>query len=157
MQEIERKFLVLSDAFKNKASSKTLVLQGFLNTDPERTVRIRIMGEAAYITVKGKSSPNGRSRFEWEHRIPLEDGQALLKLCEQQPMEKLRYQVPEGQHVFEVDEFLGANEGLLVAELELQHEDDPVTTPEWLGREVTGEKKYYNSQLALKPYSTWKH
>jgi len=155
MLEIERKFLVESDEFKKLATSKDNMIQGFLNTDPERTIRIRIMGDSAFFTVKGRTSPNGLSRFEWEYQIPLADGRALLELCEQRPMEKIRYRVPVHGHVFEVDEFFGVNEGLLLAEVELRHEEEAVVLPDWLGKEVTGQTKYYNSQLALKPYTTW--
>jgi CYTH domain-containing protein len=157
MLEIERKYLVRSMEFKKYATAKKRIVQGFLNTHPERTVRVRISGDEAFITVKGKSSSKGLSRFEWEHRIPLDEGQALLHLCEQPLLEKYRYWVPAGPHLFEVDEFLGANNGLMVAEVELQLEDDDVTVPAWVEQEVTGQKKYYNSQLTKNPYSTWKH
>jgi adenylate cyclase len=155
MLEIERKFLVKSEEFRQQATSRKHLIQGFLSTDPDRTVRVRVTDDAAYLTIKGKSSASGMSRFEWEHQIPLADGRILLELCEQPLIEKYRYVVPVGKYTFEVDEFLGTNGGLLLAEVELQQEEDPVLKPAWLGKEVTGQKEYYNSQLSKKPYSTW--
>lgn len=155
MVEIERKFLVKSDAFKNEASSKTRLIQGFLNTHKERTVRVRIKGKQGYVTVKGKSTENGLSRFEWETEIPKEDAEALLKLCEPIVIDKIRYEISVGNHVFEVDEFFGENEGLIVAEVELISENETIIKPDWLGDEVTGQIKYYNSQLSKHPYKTW--
>jgi adenylate cyclase len=155
MLEIERKFLVRSLEFRKEATSKKLIIQGFLNTHPERTVRVRIMGEEAFITVKGKSYNGGLLRFEWEHRISPDEGEALLNLCERPLLEKYRYVVPVGRYRFEVDEFLGDNKGLVVAEVELKNEADIVKAPAWVGKEVTGQKKYYNSQLIRKPYSKW--
>ncbi len=155
MVEIERKFLVKSDAFKNEARSKTRLIQGFLNTHKERTVRVRIKGKQGYVTVKGKSTENGLSRFEWETEIPKEDAEALLKLCEPIVIDKIRYEINVGNHVFEVDEFFGENEGLIVAEVELISENKTIIKPDWLGEEVTGQIKYYNSQLSKHPYKTW--
>lgn len=155
MIEIERKFLVISDAFKKEASSKTKIIQGFLNTHPERTVRVRVKGDSGYLTIKGKSNDSGTSRFEWEERIDVLDAQSLLDLCEEEILEKVRYEVPLGKHIFEVDEFHGANEGLLVAEIELNTEKEAFKKPAWLGKEVTGDIKYYNSQLSKQPYKTW--
>ncbi len=155
MVEIERKFLVKSDAFKNEARSKTRLIQGFLNTHKERTVRVRIKGKQGYVTVKGKSTENGLSRFEWETEIPKEDAEALLKLCEPIVIDKIRYEINVGNHVFEVDEFFGENEGLIVAEVELISENETIIKPDWLGEEVTGQIKYYNSQLSKHPYKTW--
>ncbi len=157
MIEIERKFLVISDAFKNEASLKERITQGFLNTDPNRTVRVRIKGELGFITVKGKSNDAGTTRFEWEKEIPLQDATALLKLCEEGMVDKIRHNIRIGNHIYEVDEFFGANEGLVVAEIELKAEDETFEKPSWLGKEVTGEVKYYNSQLGKNPFSKWTH
>ncbi|MDT0643623.1 CYTH domain-containing protein [Zunongwangia sp. F363] len=153
--EIERKFLVVSEAFKNQAEKKEKIVQAYLNSHPERTVRVRTKGEKAYITIKGKSSENGLSRFEWEKEIAIQDAENLLKLAEPEPIEKLRYEVKIGQHTFEVDEFSGSNKGLIVAEVELNSEDEKFEKPEWLGKEVTGNKRYYNSLLSKNPYKNW--
>lgn len=156
MLEIERKFLVISDRFKEDALSVTRIVQGFLNTHPQRTVRVRIKEEQGFITVKGKSNEKGTTRFEWEKEIPVIEAEALLKLCEKETIEKIRYEVKAGDHIFEVDEFFGNNDGLIVAEIELNSEMEQFTKPNWLGREVTGELKYYNSQLSKQPYKNWK-
>lgn len=156
MIEIERKFLVLSGGFKSDAQRKTRIIQGFLNTDKERTVRVRLKGEIGFLTVKGPSSTDGVSRFEWETEISKTETEALLKLCETGMIEKVRYEVQSGNHLFEVDEFLGDNEGLIVAEVELNHVSEVFKKPQWLGTEVTGQTKYYNSQLSIQPYKTWK-
>lgn len=157
MIEIERKFLVKSDAYKKDALSKEMISQGFLNTHPERTVRIRIKGNKGFLTVKGKSNESGTSRFEWEKEIQKNDAEELLRLCEQGVLEKTRYEIDAGQHVFEVDEFHGENEGLIVAEIELQNENESFEKPDWLDEEITGDVKYYNSQLNRNPYSQWKN
>jgi len=154
--EIERKFLVKSDAYKKNASSETRIVQGFLNTAPERTVRVRIKGDKGYLTVKGKGNDSGTTRFEWETEITIAEATNLIDLCEPGILEKIRYEVIVGKHVFEVDEFLGENKGLVIAEIELQHEDELFEKPNWLSNEVTGEIKYYNSQLAIKPFCKWK-
>ncbi len=156
MVEIERKFLVTSNGFKQEASANIRIVQGFLNTDKERTVRVRLKGEKGILTVKGKSSKDGLSRFEWETEIPKTDAEALLQLCEPTLIEKIRYEVHVGPHLFEVDEFLGANKDLVVAEIELTAEDEAFERPIWLGNEVTGDIKYYNSQLSKEPYKYWK-
>ncbi|WP_274476378.1 CYTH domain-containing protein [Mangrovimonas aestuarii] len=155
MIEIERKYLVLSDAFKKEASKQKRIVQGFLNTHPERTVRVRLVGEDGVITVKGKSSKDGLSRFEWEKLIPKSEAEALLALCEPGVIEKVRYDVPFGNHLFEVDEFFGDNEGLIITEIELSSVDENFDKPKWLGQEVTGQTKYYNSQLSKQPFKTW--
>ena len=155
MIEIERKFLVKSDDYKSVASSKTRIVQGFLNTDPNRTVRVRIKGELGFITVKGKSNETGTSRFEWEKEISVEEADELLKLCEKGILEKCRYEIPLGNHVYEVDEFFVENEGLTIAEIELNDENESFQKPAWLGIEVTGEVKYYNSQLSKHPFKKW--
>lgn len=156
MIEIERKFLVISEAYKKEANRKTRITQGFLNTDEERTVRVRIRDNDGYLTVKGKSSDDGLSRFEWEKELSKQDAEALMKLCERGVIDKMRYEIKVGEHLFEVDEFFGDNEGLVVAEVELNHESEVFKKPDWLGEEVTGNIKYYNSQLSKKPFKTWK-
>lgn len=153
--EIERKFLVTSDAYRQEASSSVRIAQGFLSTDPQRTVRVRIMGSQGFLTVKGASNASGTSRFEWETKISPAEATNLIDLCKDVILEKVRYTVPLGSHVFEVDEFLGENKGLVVAEVELQHEDEFFERPSWLGEEVTGQKKYYNSQLSQTPFAQW--
>ena len=153
-QEIERKFLVSGD-FKSEAVKATRITQGYLSSVPERTVRVRIKGDKGYMTVKGIGSDSGASRFEWEKEIPVEDVRELLKICEPGVIDKTRYLVPAGKHTFEVDEFYGDNEGLVVAEVELGSEDEDFVRPGWLGEEVTGDPRYYNSMLMKKPYKTW--
>lgn len=155
MIEIERKFLVNSDAFKNDALRKNHIAQGYLNSTPERTVRVRIKGDTGYLTIKGKSNETGLSRFEWEKEIPLEEAKALLLLCEKGIIEKNRYEVPVGKHLFEVDEFFGENEGLLLAEVELQSESEFFEKPHWLGDEVTQDQRYYNSYLSKNSFTSW--
>ena len=155
MIEIERKFLVKSEDFKSDAIKNERIVQGFLNTDPLRTVRVRIKGDKGYMTVKGKGNRNGTTRFEWEKEIAVKEADALLKLSEPGVIDKVRYYVEVGKHIFEVDEFSGENSGLIVAEIELEHEDENFLKPNWLGAEVTLDIKYYNSQLSKKPYNTW--
>ena len=155
MIEIERKFLVNSDAFKNDALRKNHIAQGYLNSTPERTVRVRIKGDTGYLTIKGKSNETGLSRFEWEKEIPLEEAKALLLLCEKGIIEKNRYEVQVGKHLFEVDEFFGENEGLLLAEVELQSESELFEKPNWLGDEVTQDQRYYNSYISNHPFTSW--
>lgn len=149
--EIERKFLVTSDAYRCVAP--TFIAQGYLNSDKARTVRVRIAGEAGFLTIKGLTQ--GCSRAEFEYPIPVVEARALLALCEPGRIEKWRYCVPVGQHLFEVDEFLGENAGLVVAEVELAHADQPFVAPEWLGAEVTADPRYFNSALAQRPFSSW--
>ncbi|MEW7289231.1 CYTH domain-containing protein [Aquimarina sp. 2304DJ70-9] len=148
MIEIERKFLVTSDAFKKEAQKNYRIVQGFLNTDPERTVRIRIKGDQAFLTVKGIGNATGTSRFEWEKEIELADAEKLMLLCEKGIIEKMRYEIPSGSHIIEVDEFSGQHKGLIIAEIELCHENESFLKPGWLGKEVTGDSRYYNSQLS---------
>ena len=155
MIEIERKFLVNSDAFKTEAFNSYTIKQGFLNSHKERTVRIRLIKNKGYITIKGKSSEDGLSRFEWEKEISKLEAESLLDLCEEGIIDKIRYEVKSGNHVFEVDAFFGNNEGLIVAEVELKSEDEHFEKPNWLGEEVTGDVKYYNSQLSKTPFTTW--
>ena len=156
MIEIERKFLVKSDAYKEEATSIKRIVQGFLNTHPNRTVRVRIKGNNGFLTIKGISNEAGTSRFEWEQEIEVSEAEALLKICEETIIEKTRYEIPIGAHMFEVDEFQGENEGLVIAEIELENENDPFERPIWLGEEVTGQLKYYNSLLSKKSYTSWK-
>ena len=154
-QEIERKFLVAGD-FRPFVRKAIRITQGYLNSAPERTVRVRIKGEKGFITIKGKASESGASRFEWEKEIPVDDVRELLKICEPGVIDKTRYLVDVGNHTFEVDEFYGDNEGLTVAEVELGSEDEAFEKPSWLGEEVTGDVKYYNSMLMKNPYKNWK-
>lgn len=153
--EIERKFLVLSEAYKSEAFNKTHIVQGFLNSNKDRIVRIRITDNDGFLTIKGKPSDDGLSRFEWEKKISKSDAEALLKLCEEGVIDKIRYEIKSGDHIFEVDEFFGTNEGLTVAEVELNHVTEVFKKPHWLGAEVTGEPKYYNAQLVQHPYKNW--
>jgi len=155
MQEIERKFLIESNQYKTEAYQSFSIQQGYLNSHPERTTRIRIKDDVAFITVKGKSSEDGLTRFEWEKEIAVEEAQALLNLCEPGKIEKTRFLVKSGNHIFEVDEFYGDNKGLSVAEVELETTDEKVLFPAWLGKEVTGENKYYNSALINQPFKNW--
>ena len=155
MIEIERKFLVKSEAFKDEAFKQTRISQGFLNTDKARTVRVRLKGEQGFITIKGASSKSGLSRFEWEKEIPKQEAEALLELCEPSIIDKTRYEIRLGQHIYEVDEFYGDNSGLIVAEIELNTEAETYIKPDWLGNEVTGDVKYYNSQLSKHPFKSW--
>ncbi|MBC9794484.1 CYTH domain-containing protein [Sinomicrobium weinanense] len=155
MIETERKFLVRSEVFREETQSATRIVQGFLNTHPERTVRIRIKGDKGFITVKGKSDKSGLSRFEWEKAISVADAEALLPLCEKGVIEKIRHEIKAGKHLIEVDEFLGENTGLVIAEIELASENEDFYRPDWLGEEVTGDVRYYNSQLSKKPYTKW--
>ncbi len=155
-QEIERKFLVKNDRFKNEAVKATRIVQGYLSSAPERTVRVRIRGDKGFLTVKGIGNETGASRFEWEIEIPKEDAEKLLRICEPGIIDKTRYLVKIGEHVFEVDEFYGENEGLVLAEVELKAEDEAFEKPAWLGEEVTGDVRYYNSMLMKNPYRRWK-
>lgn len=155
MIEIERKFLVTSDAYKTEAYKQSRIVQGFLNTHKERTVRVRIQGDTGFLTIKGASSANGLSRFEWEKELLVTECEALLKLCEKSIIEKIRYEINFGNHIFEVDEFFGDNKGLVIAEIELSDETETFEKPTWLGKEVTGDIRYYNSQLSKQPYIAW--
>ena len=154
--EIERKFLVAGDSYKETATSHIHMAQGYICRESGRTVRVRRAGDLGWLTIKGPSAGNGLSRFEWETEIAAGDAEDLMKLCQAGIIEKIRHIVPFEGHVFEVDEFLGANLGLTVAEIELENESEPFSRPEWLGEEVTGDRRYYNSMLAAAPFSTWK-
>ena len=154
-QEIEKKFLVAGD-FRQSVRKATRITQGYLSTVPERPVRVRDQVDKGYITIKGIGSESGASRFEWEKEIPVEEVMELLKICEPGVIDKTRYLVDVGSHTFEVDEFYGDNEGLTVAEVELGSEDEAFERPQWLGQEVTGDMKYYNSMLIKNPHKNWK-
>jgi CYTH domain-containing protein len=155
MIEIERKFLVTSLDFIAESSVQHAIAQGYLNSDPERTVRIRIKGEKGYITIKGSGNETGTSRMEWEKEISLEEAKSLLKLCEKGVIEKTRYEVKSGIHIIEIDVFHGENEGLIIAEVELEDENEAILKPNWLGKEVTGDTRYYNSYISLHPFNMW--
>lgn len=154
-QEIERKFLVAGDGYKQQASSQSRVVQGYISSARGRTVRVRIRDGRGYLTIKGASNASGTTRYEWERELPLEEAEELMRLCESGIIDKVRYLVPCGGHTFEVDEFHGENQGLVVAEVELSREDEPFERPAFLGREVTGDVRYYNSQLMKHPYTEW--
>lgn len=154
-QETERKFLVLSDSYKEEVVTHARILQAYLSTLPERTVRIRIEDNKAFLTIKGLANDTGMSRYEWEKEIPVNEAEELLALCEPGQIEKTRYLVPAGKHHYQVDEFAGDNEGLVIAEIELNQEEESFEKPPWLGREVTNERRYYNAMLLKKPYNTW--
>ena len=142
--------------FKSDAFKATRITQGYLSSVPERTVRVRVKGDKGFITIKGIGNASGASRFEWEKVIPVEDVKALLEICEPGVIDKTRYLVKAGEHTYEVDEFYGDNEGLTVAEVELSDENEAFDKPSWLGEEVTGDAKYYNSMLMKNPYKNWK-
>jgi CYTH domain-containing protein len=146
---------VLSDAFKAAAAIQNRIVQGYLNSDPERTVRVRIKGNKGFLTIKGKGNASGTTRLEWEKEIPVSDAELLLPLCEKGMIDKIRYEVPVGNHVYEVDVFSGDNDGLIVAEIELNTEEEFFEKPSWLGKEVTGEARYYNAFLSNSPYKNW--
>jgi adenylate cyclase len=155
MIEIERKFLVLNADFKTEASSQNRIVQGYLNSHPERTVRVRIKGDKGFLTIKGKSYASGTTRMEWEKEIPLVEAEQLLLLCEKGVIDKIRYEIPIGNHIYEVDLFEGENKGLTIAEIELRSENESFEKPNWLGQEVTTDKRYYNSYLSKNPYLNW--
>ncbi len=157
-QEIEKKFLVKCDCFKNEAFKSTRITQGYLSSVPERTVRVRIKGEKGFITIKGIGNASGAARFEWEKEIPSEEVQQLLEIAEPGVIDKTRFLVKntDGVHTWEVDEFYGGNLGLTVAEVELTDENEPFDKPAWLGEEVTGDPRYFNSMLMKNPYKNWK-
>jgi adenylate cyclase len=149
--EIERKFLVSKDYWRSAPA--VYFCQGYLNTDKARTVRIRVAGEVGFITIKGKSQ--GASRAEFEYEIPLADAKQLLALCEGPLIEKYRRKIAFAGMLWEVDEFLGENQGLVVAEIELASEQQAFTKPDWIGDEVTQDDRYYNSNLSAHPFSQW--
>jgi len=155
MQEIERKFLVNSLDFIAEATRSQKIAQGYLNSAPERTVRIRIKDNKGFITIKGKGDETGTTRFEWEKEIDLHEAQALLNLCEIGVIDKTRYLIPKGNHMFEVDIFEGENKGLVMAEIELSDAHEIFEKPNWLADEVTNDERYYNAYLSKKPFTGW--
>ncbi|GEC78416.1 CYTH domain-containing protein [Flavobacterium aquatile] len=155
MIEIERKYLVTSLDFKNDYFAKNEIAQGYLSSNPERTVRIRIKGTKGYLTIKGIGNESGISRFEWEKEIDVFEAKQLLKLCEKGVIEKTRYEVKSGNHTIEIDEFHGDNNGLIIAEIELEDENESIEKPHWLGNEVTNDERYYNSYISLNPFKYW--
>ncbi len=155
--EIERKFLIKDDRYKKESVRAIRITQRYLSSVPERTVRVRIKGEKGYITVKGVGSTSGVSRFEWEKEILVKDAKELFNICEQGIIDKTRYDIKSDKHTFEVDEYYGENAGLIVAEVELSSEDEEFNKPNWLGDEITGDAKYYNSMLMKNPFSRWKN
>ena len=151
--EIERKFLLAGDVWR-ALGEPVLLRQGYLSSNPERTVRVRVEGDQGSMTVKGKSV--GATRAEWEYPIPLLEANELLeRLCEQPIVEKYRRRIAIGEHTWEVDEFLGANQGLVVAEIELDSEDQRFEKPDWIGEEVTDDRRYFNSSLIRHPFCNW--
>ncbi len=155
MIEIERKFLVTSEAFKKEAFTQNRITQGYLSSVSGRTVRVRIKGNIGFLTIKGASNESGLSRFEWEKEIPVDEAQELMLLCEKGVIDKTRFEVKIGNHIFEVDEFYAENKGLIMAEVELNSETETFEKPTWLGKEVTGDKRYYNSYLSKNPFIDW--
>lgn len=152
--EIERKFLVKGD-FRPYVLKSLFITQGYLSSVPERTVRLRIQGDKAFLTIKGVGNATGSTRFEWENEISTKDAHDLLALCEPGVIDKIRHLIPIGEFTFEVDEFLGDNSSLFIAEIELPTEDTLFERPAWLGREVTGDFRYYNAYLTNHPFSHW--
>ncbi|EJX02662.1 Uncharacterized conserved protein UCP016487, CYTH region [gut metagenome] len=152
--EIERKFLVSGD-FLHEATSSTRIVQGYICTEPGRSVRVRIRGDEAFLTIKGASDEKGLSRYEFETKIPIVDAERLMELCVSGVIDKVRYLVPKGNHTWEVDVFHGENEGLVLAEIELASEDEPFERPSWLGQEVSGDRRYYNSMLTIHPFNSF--
>lgn len=155
MIEIERKFLVISDAFKKEAFAQNRIKQGYLSSVPERTVRVRTKGSKGFLTIKGISNESGLSRFEWEKEIPIDEAEKLLLLCEAGVIDKTRFEVKAGNHIIEIDEFYGKNKGLVMAEIELKSETESFEKPIWLGEEVTNDKRYYNAYLSNNPFMNW--
>ncbi|APZ45371.1 adenylate cyclase [Polaribacter reichenbachii] len=153
--EIERKFLVVNDDFKSEAYQKKTIKQGYLNSDKNRTVRVRIADNKAFLTIKGKTNLSGTTRFEWEKEIDKKEAEELLLLCEPSIIDKTRFLVKSDHHTYEIDEFYGDNNGLIVAEIELNSENESFKKPNWLGKEVTGNVKYYNSSISKNPFKNW--
>jgi len=153
--EIERKFLVRNADYKRQAYDSSRIKQGYICSGHGRTVRVRIRDTRGYLTIKGPSDEKGISRYEFEKEITLDEAEQLMKLCEPGSIDKTRYLVRSGQHVFEVDEFYGDNEGLVMAEVELRSEDEPYEKPDFVGKEVTGDRRYYNAHLTKHPFCEW--
>ncbi len=153
--EIEHKFLVRGE-FRHEAVKSFRIAQGYIMNSDSKVVRVRIRDNEGFITIKGPSTHGGLTRYEWEKEIPVGEAQELMALCGPGVIDKTRYIVPVGGHNFEVDEFHGDNEGLVMAEVELETEDEAFDRPQWLGEEVTGDPRYYNAMLSKEPYSTWR-
>ncbi len=153
--EIEHKFLVCGE-YKNLAASSTHIMQGYICSDRGRTVRVRIRDDKGYLTIKGPSHDGGLSRYEFEKEITHDEAKQLMQLCEPGIIDKRRYLVPFKGHMFEVDEFYGDNEGLTMAEVELSSTDESFEKPAFIGREVTGDRRFYNSSLRIRPFREWK-
>ena len=152
-QEIERKFLLKNNKWRDYAEDRFVIKQGYLNTDKDRTVRVRVRGNKGFLTIKGRTI--GMTRPEFEYEIPVRDAQQLIRLCEGPIIDKTRYLIPKKDHVWEIDIFRGDNEGLAIAEVELQYPDQKIPKPRWIGQEVTGDPRYFNSNLVKHPYTTW--
>ena len=155
MIEIERKFLVLNNDFITSAVAKNRIVQGYLSSNPERTVRVRIKRSKGFLTIKGKGNDSGTTRLEWETEIPLAEAEKLLSICENGVIDKIRYEIPSGKHTYEVDVFTEQNNGLVIAEIELSAENESFEKPNWLGQEVTGDNRYYNAYLNNNPFGSW--
>lgn len=155
--EIERKFLVRGDGYRHQAFASDRIRQGYICSGGGRTVRVRIRGERGYLTIKGPSADGGLSRYEFEKEITLDEAEHLFQLCEPGVIDKTRYLVKSGDHTFEVDEFYGDNEGLVMAEVELKSPDEPFLKPDFIMQEVTGDRRYYNSHLRQNPYRLWRN
>ncbi|OUS15455.1 adenylate cyclase [Nonlabens dokdonensis] len=154
MTEIERKFLLKTiDFLKDKTGKR--ITQGYLTTDPERTVRVRLKGDQGFLTIKGKSNDSGLSRYEWEKEITTQEAEELLQLCLPGVIDKTRYEIQIEQHIWEIDIFHGENNGLNLAEIELKSEEESFSLPDWIGQEVTGDNRYYNSYISEKPFCGW--
>lgn len=154
--ETERKFLVKSDDYKRQAFSHSHIKQGYICSGHGRTVRVRLRDDRGFLTIKGPSTNGGMSRYEFEKEITLDEANHLFELCEPGRIDKTRYLVKSGNHTFEVDEFYEANEGLVLAEVELENEDEPYEKPDFIGKEVTGDRRFYNSFLTKMPYTLWR-
>lgn len=155
LQEIERKFRVKNTTFLQDIKSKSKIVQGYLSSNPDRTVRIRIKNDKGFITIKGRSNDSGTTRLEWEKEIDFQEAHQLMNLCEDFIIEKTRYEVIFQNQLFEIDIFEGKNEGLIIAEIELESENQNLIFPDWLGQEVTGDIRFYNAYLSQKPYDSW--
>ena len=155
--ETERKFLVVGE-FKSQSYNATRIQQGYIASNNGRTVRVRIRGDKGYLTIKGPSGLKGITRYEFDTEIPLDDARELMEICEPGIIDKTRFLVksPDGRHVWEIDEFYGDNEGLVLAEVELSSEDEHFLKPDFVGREVTGDRRFYNSHMRNYPYKLWK-
>lgn len=154
--EIERKFLVRGESYRELAESSSHIRQGYICSGHGRTVRVRIRDQRGFLTIKGPSDDGGLSRYEFEKEITLEEAHQLMDICETGVIDKRRYLVKSGQHTFEVDEFYGDNAGLVMAEVELQSEDEPFEKPDFIGQEVTGDRRFYNSHMRKMPFCLWK-